>query len=211
MPAIALRRWVVLVFVGLAGTGVAAGPALKSVWKASDISKLEFAGKKIAALVITDDLSLQMSGEEALVRELSARGVTGVATYRIVPAEQLRSPEGARPWYERAGAQGVVAVRPVSRERSRSYRAVAWGGYYQDFWSYYSYSWQSLSPVSTKIDTIIVVEILVYDLGRNRLVWAATSDAKNPAGLQSFVADLINGAVREMQRLKLISQDAVRR
>ena len=84
----------------LIGAGVVtAAPKFLAVWKAPDVSQLNFAGRKVAALVITDDQSLQMSGEEALNRELTARGVSGVATYRIVPREELKNPEKAKGWF----------------------------------------------------------------------------------------------------------------
>jgi hypothetical protein len=194
----------------VAATSVAAAPKFRMVWKTPEVSQLNFAGKKVAALVITDDQSLQMSGEEALTRELNARGVTGLSTYRVVPREELRNAEKARPWFERAGAQGVVALRPVSLEKSRAKRTFIWSGYYQEFWGYYGYSWQTVTPVSTSDTTIVVVETLIYDLARNRLVWAATSETKNPKNLQTFITELIDGVVREMRKMKFVSQDAAR-
>ena len=53
---------------------VAAGPKFRSVWKAPDISSLNFVGKTVAALVITDSQSLQVSAEEKLVSELMGLG-----------------------------------------------------------------------------------------------------------------------------------------
>lgn len=35
-------------------------------------------------------MSLRMSGEEALSRELTGRGMQGVATYRLMPHEELK-------------------------------------------------------------------------------------------------------------------------
>ena len=46
---------------------------------------MSFAGKKVAALVIDNDDSLRDRRRVALVRELDARGMKGVASYRIVP------------------------------------------------------------------------------------------------------------------------------
>ena len=70
-----------------AGSILAAAPEFKSVWKSPDAAQINFAGKKIAALVIADDESLRVSGEESLVSELTARGLQAVATYRIAPKE----------------------------------------------------------------------------------------------------------------------------
>ena len=200
-----MYRFCTALFVAMATVGVMA-QEFQAVWKAPDVTRLNFAGKKVAALVITDDQPLQMSGEEALTRELTNRGVNGVATYRIVPREEIKSADKARGWFERAGVEGVVALRPVSRETERSYSPVVWSsGYYQDFWGYYGYGWSSVYVApTTRQTTTIVVETLIYSVAPNQLVWAATSETRDPRDLQDFVKNLVNAAVSEMRKMKLV-------
>src|SRR5512134_1477032 len=95
---------------------LSAAPKFTSVWKSPDAASVSFAGKKVAALVIAQDDSLRVSGEEALVRELTARGLQSVATYRIAPKEELQSADRAKGWFDKAGIEGVVAMRPVSND-----------------------------------------------------------------------------------------------
>jgi hypothetical protein len=201
-----MRRLFVALLTVAATTAVMAAPKFLDVWKSPEISRLNFAGKKIAALVITDSQSLQMSGEEALTRELMARGVMGTATYRFVPREELKSAEKAKPWFERAKVEGVVAMRPVKRATEREYTPVIWSsGYYPDFWGYYGYGWSNVYVIpSSRETTTITVETLVYDLTRNQLVWAATSETRDPKNLQDFVKDVVNATVREMKKMKLV-------
>lgn len=60
-----------------------AGPKFTSTWHAPDAAGKSFAGQKVVALVITSDQNLQISSEEALVRELAAVGLTqAVAAYK---------------------------------------------------------------------------------------------------------------------------------
>ena len=89
-------RW--LVFSLLLVPVLAADVKFKSTWKSMDTAQVSFAGKKVAALVMTDDDSLRVSGEEALVRELGSRGLQMVASYRIVPKEELKNAESAKGW-----------------------------------------------------------------------------------------------------------------
>jgi len=203
---IRIRNLCVGALIAIAASVAASEPKFLDVWRSPEISRLNFAGRKIAALVIADDQSLQMSGEEALTRELTARNTNGVASYRLVPREELKNADTARGWFERAGVQGVVALRPVSRETEKSYSPVVWSsGYYQSFWGYYGYGWSSVYVARSSSDTTtVVVETLIYDLTRDRLVWAATSETKNPKQLQDFIADLVNAAVGEMKKMKLI-------
>jgi len=201
-----MRQLWTSVLVALTAATVVAAPKFLSVWKSPDVSRLNFAGKKVAALVITDDQPLQMSGEEALVRELNDRGVSGLATYRIVPREELKNPERAKEFFARASVEGVVALRPVARDRELEYSPVVWvSGYYPSFWGYYGYGWSTayVAPTGRTITTI-VVETLVYNVTTDKLIWAATSETRDPKTLQDFVKDLVKGAVSEMKKMKLV-------
>ena len=192
----------------LAASLIAADVKFTSTWKGKDAAGTSFAGKKVAALVISQDESLRIAGEEALVRELSPRGLNMVATYRIVPKPELESADKARVWYEKAGVEGVVAVRPVSSEKVQSYTSATWvGSSYSSFWSYYPYAWSGVYiPSSTREDTYVVVEALVFSVPRNELLWAGVSETKNPKQLQQFVKDLVASATKEMQREGLIQK-----
>src|SRR5262245_40917889 len=98
-----------LAAVATATVLLSAAPKFSSVWKSPDAGCVSFAGKKVAALVITQDDSLRVAGEESLVRELTARGLQSVATYRIAPKEELQSADRAKVWFEKGNVEGVVA------------------------------------------------------------------------------------------------------
>jgi hypothetical protein len=177
-----------------------AAPKFTSMWKSPDAASVSFAGKKVAALVITQDDSLRVSGEESLVRELTARGLQSVATYRIAPKEELKNPDHAKGWFEKANVDGVVAMRPVSKDKRTTYNPGTWmNPYYSTLWGYYGYGWGSLYiPGSVEQDTIVVVETTIYSVPRNKLLWAAVSETKNPKDLQRFVQDLVKESVKAL-------------
>jgi hypothetical protein len=180
----------------------AASVKFTSTWKSPDATAVNFAGKKVAALIISRDESLRISGEEALVRELTARGMQGVATYRIAPKEELRDAERAKVWYEKANVEGVVALRPVSADKRQTYTPDVWiNSYYSTFTGYYGYGWGSVYiPGRVQNETFVVVENTIYSLPRNALLWAAVSETKNPKSLQQFIQDLVKESVKELQK-----------
>src|SRR5689334_4900373 len=73
-----------MLVTALAGA-LAAKTSFSSVWKSPDAARFAFGGQKVAAVVIDQDESLRVAGEEALADELNKRGMQGVASYRIVP------------------------------------------------------------------------------------------------------------------------------
>jgi hypothetical protein len=196
-----MRYAMPLSFVAVAMVTIAsAAPKFTSVWRSPDAASVSFAGKRVAALVIAQDESLRISGEEAIVRELSARSLSSVASYRIVPKEELRNADRARTWFEKANVDGVVAMRPVSKDKRTTYSPGTWvNPYYSSLWGYYGYGWGSVYIAgAVDHDTVVVVETTIYSVPRNQLLWAAVSETKNPKTLQRFITELVKASVKEL-------------
>ena len=187
---------------------MAAGPKFVSTWKAPDAPGVTFAGKKVAALIMSDDLNLRMSGEEALVRELAAVGVPGgVASYRIVPREELRDPDKAKGWYERAGAEGVVAMRLVDSDKRQVWTPSMWvTTNYSSLWGYYGYGWNAVYAAggSTTVERTVVIENLIFSVPLNKLLWAGVTETTNPKDAASAIKDIVAACVKEMTKEGLI-------
>jgi hypothetical protein len=198
------RRVVWASLVALILTAVAATAAVKftSTWSSPDARGVSFKGKKVAALVISDDLSLRMSAEEALAREVSARGMQGIAAYRTIPTEELKDVERAKAWLQREGTAGVVTLRPVSQTKQERPSVVAWTSpSYATFWGYYPYSWGAVYVVGPRgTDTTIVVEALVFDVSSGKLLWGGVSESVNPKTLQTLVADIVKEAAEKIDK-----------
>jgi hypothetical protein len=181
---------------------VSAAITFTSTFKSPDAGAVSFLGKTVAALVISNDDSLRVAGEESLVRELKARGMLAVATYRIAPKEELRTAESAKPWFERANVEGVVALRPVSSETRTAYSPVIWtNSNYGTLWGYYGYSWSAVYIPGMQLrDRLVIVETTIYSVPRNELLWAAVTETNNPRTLSAFVQELATASVEEMQK-----------
>ena len=156
-----------------------------------------------------------MAGEGPLARALTDRGLKGVATCRIVRGEESTVAEKVRGWFERAGVEGVVTLRPVSAEKRTTYDPGMWiGPSYGTFWGYYGYGWGTVYvPGSVSRDTIVVVETTIYSVPRNALLWAAVSETRNPEQLAKYVEELTSASVKELQKVGLarqIKNDCVR-
>jgi hypothetical protein len=181
----------------------AAAPKFVSTWKAPEAANVSFAGKKVAALIVSEDQSLQMSGEEALVRELAAVGLAnGISSIRIVPREELRDPEKARVWYEKQNVDGVVAMRLVKADTRKTWTPVVWTSpTYSSYWGYYGYAWSSLNDAGyMREDAVVVVETLVFSVPMNKLLWAGVTESTNPKDVQRGIKDIVKATVKEMQK-----------
>ncbi len=181
---------------------VSAKTKFESVWKSPEAATVTFAGAKVAALVIDKDDSLRVAGEEALVRELTARGIQGVASYRMMPKELAQDAAQAKTWYEKAGVQGVVALRVVNDDRRKTVVPSTWSNtYYTSLWGYYGYGWGAVyTPGYTRDERIVSIETLIFSVPKNALMWAGLSVTENPKEGSKVVAEVVKEAVKEMRK-----------
>jgi hypothetical protein len=176
-----------------------------NVWKTTDKGPFDFTGKKVAAVVITNELAIQMSGEEQLVRELTARGMQGVAAYRIIPKEELRDATKAKEWFAKNKIAGAVVLNVIAAEKEKVYSPTVWGtAYYNTFWNYYATSWTAVHSYSTREDRIVTIETLVYDIEKDKLIWAGVTQKVNPKGAQKTVTEIVKEAAEEMKKSGLV-------
>jgi hypothetical protein len=197
-------------FTFVFGASLVAKTTFSSVWKAPNAASVTFKGKKVAALVIDGDMSLRVSGEEALVRELNALGIESVAAYRLAPKEELQSADRAKGWFERAQVAGVVAFRAINDDRRRTYQPATWTTtYYQSFWGYYGNSWSAVyEPGYVRNERFVSLETVIFDVPGNALVWAGMSTTENPKTGHAVVTEVVKQAVKEMQKQGLASAQA---
>jgi|SRR6478736_4493153 hypothetical protein len=189
-------------FVAIAaGIALSAEVRFTSTFKSMDAGSTSFAGQKVAALIMTKDDSLRVAGEEALASELTARGMQGVATYRIAPKEELQKAETAKGWFEKAAVAGVVALRPIAAEMRTTYSPGVWvSPSYGTLWGYYGYGWgQVYIPGTSGSERVVVVETTIYSVASNQLVWAAVAEIADAKDLRQGIDQLVKASVKVMQ------------
>jgi hypothetical protein len=206
-----MRRFALAALVlTLALGSTLAAQKFTSVWKAPDVGTLGFAGKKVVALLMVEDPGIQVGGEEALVRELTLRGVNGVAAYRMIPKEELRDRDKAKAWFTRSKVEGAVIMRVLGSEKETIVQPSMWvTTSYSTLWSYWGYGWTSVYvPGSSKQTTIVTIETLIFDVAKDKLVWAGVSEKTNPKGVQRTVNELVAGVIVEMKKDGLVPKEA---
>jgi len=205
-----------LVAIAAAAAAACASTTFNSTWKAPDAGPQNMKGKKVVAIVMSADESVRYGAEDALARELTARGVVGVPAYSVIPKELTKDKEKAKEFLQKADVHGAVAMRVVGKDKELNASA---GGYspagvgywgspvYTSFYGggFYGYGWGGVyMPGYVQTDTIISVETLVYNLDTDKLVWAARSETTNPEKVGPFIKELTAKAAAEMKKQGLI-------
>jgi len=200
------RTLVIALLIALTAGAVVYGAKFKSTWKAPDVDRLNFAGKKVAAVVISEDQDLQVSAEEELARQLTALGVQGVPSYRLVPREVLRDKARVKEWFQQSGTTGLVVIRVVSADKEVSYTPDLWvTSMYASPWDYYAYGWSTaIGGINRREDVVVTIETLVYSVPMSKLLWAGVSEKTNPKDAQKVVKELVGAVVSEMRKADLV-------
>jgi len=172
-----------------------------STWKDPTAQAVSPAGKTIAALWVSRDEAKRRAAEDSMVRAIDKQGARGVASYTIVSAEGLKNTEQTREQLRAAGCDGVVVMRVIGQQEKLSYTP---GTYYGGAYPYYGawgYGWGgAYSPGYLTQDTEVSVQILVYSLTQDKLIWAGTTKTLNPSNVDSFVNELAEAVVWQMNQ-----------
>jgi hypothetical protein len=193
----------VLLIAGCATT------SFNSTWKAPDAQPVgSLTGQTVVAMVAAKNPSVRRAAEDALAQHITSNGAKGVPGYTLVDDSAVNDEARARAAIEKAGAAGVVVMRPVGSDKEIVGTPSMYAGpMYGPYWGgYYGYGWGGAWGGGTDIrtNTIVTVETLVYSLKQNKLIWAGQSKTTNPSQVDSFVRELAQAAAREMKKAGLL-------
>ena len=179
--------------------GACATTKFNATWENPEAQALSFkAGDKVLAMVATKNDGMRRMAEDSLARAISARGLQGVPSYTVIPAEPAKDKEKAKGAVEKVGAAGAVVMRVLAKgevsssqlSKSSSYTAY-WDG---------DFGWSTPNPSDMRSDTVLVIETLIYDLRQDKLVWTGQSQATSPAKVDSLVMELADQAARQLRK-----------
>jgi hypothetical protein len=190
--------------LGLVACG--GGTRLTNVWRDPG-----YAGgplHQVAVFVLGTDPAVRRLVEDEVTRRLpmSTRGIAG---YGIVPAAEQGDVDKARDRIRAGGFDGAVIARLVGVEGPQpwatgslqqvpqSYRTLA---------NYYSYQEAERSSVFSP-PTIVRVQVNVYSVASDTLIWSAASRTFNPAETRDVASDVARIMVEELQRVGILAMD----
>ncbi len=187
-----------------AATLVACGTSTKltAVWKAPDAAGTRF--KKILVAAQTKEQTTRRSMESHLVSRIA----NSQASYELMTEEETRDTARAKAKIAAAGFDGAVVVRFVGKDTQTTYvPGTTWYGPapYGSFSGYWGYGWGAVyDPGYLVTDTIISLETHVYDIGKDKLIWASKSDTISPSSMNDLVNSLVDATVAEMKKQKVL-------
>ena len=192
-----------------ASMAAAASTKFVSTWKNPAGGSIAEARKKVATFVLSADETMRLGPEESLADEIRGRGTQALAGYTVLPSELAKDVEKAKAFIKKAGITGAVMVRVVGKETETYYTGGTWyaAPHYPTFWGYWGHGWGAVyDPGYLQTDTIVSVEVLLYSVERDTLIWAGRSETTNPKELRKFIKDLATATAKRLRKEGLIEK-----
>ena len=183
---------------------VACGTSTKltAQWKAPEATGVRF--QKVIVAAQMQDQSLRRSLESHMVTRIP----NSTASYEVLSEDETRDPARAKAKVAAAGFDGAVVVRFVGKDRQTTYvPGTTWWGPapYGSMYGYWGYGWGAVyDPGYLVTDTVVSLESLVFDVTKDKLIWASRSETTNPTSMNDLVNSLIDATIKEMKKQKVL-------
>jgi len=161
---------------------------------------------------VTVGVSPDVRWREIVEDELSILARNAVPAYSIIPEADVRSVELAKRILKSGGYDGVIVLRMVGVDEEQTFVSgtpAAWGSYYGSMWSYWGYAWPTVyNPGYLRTDRYQVVEILIYRVADEKLLWAGRTRSLEPSSVRAMTDEIVKEVREELVRQKLIAPPA---
>ena len=187
----------------------------QSTWKAPEVGPLNLRARRWPRSSSARTRASAFPPRTRSPSRSPPRARWGSRRYTLVSDDVIQDQEKSRALMEKAGVAGVVSMRVVSNEqRITSTPSTFWvGPPHSAFWGrpgwgrpgYWGWGWNSsFATPMIQTDTVVSIETLIFDMGRDKLVWVATSRTTNPSNVPSFIREVSGAAAGALRRQGLI-------
>jgi len=183
---------------------------LTSSWADPALANRGF--KKVVVVGATPKSATRRMYEDAFVKDLQSRGITGVQSYTFASEGQIDK-DAAVAKLKEMGVDGVIVTRLIDKETVQTYypptysSAAAPASYYGGWYGYYSmgYSYQS-SPGYVAEDHVFRIETNLYDLQSDKLAWSGLTETTLSSGSapENEIKPFIDLIVYDMEKHKVL-------
>ena len=190
-------------------TFACATTTFQSTWRDPEARPLRLTGRKVVGVFLSRDPVRRRRAEDAMAREISARGAQGVPAYTVLSDEEIKDQETARTKLDRLGFSGAVVMRVVGSQTQYTFEPAFWAHpHYRRFWGgYWGWGWGTVwEPGYLVADKVVSVETLVYSLEQDLLVWAGVSRTVDPTQIESFISELAAAVTKQMDKEGLFAR-----
>jgi len=180
-----------IVFLALFLLGCSSSNKISNSWKNPEATQESAKFQTVAVFAMVKNPDMQMDVEEALASQMP--NTIAVPSYKMITKEELADINAVKQKLSERGMEGalVLSVRNVDQKTSH-YSSGMYPSAYYSFGGYYNYAWNYMyDPYAYSSTNVYVdLEILIYSLKDDKLVWYGESTSVNPETIQQTISEL---------------------
>jgi hypothetical protein len=171
--------------------GCSSSNKISNSWKNPDVTIESAKFQTMAVFAMVKDEQMRRGVEEAIVSQMP--NTIAVPSYKMITREELADIDAVKQKLKERGMEGalVLSVRNVNQKTSY-YSSGMYPSAYYSFGGYYNYAWNYMYDpyVYSTTNVYVDLEILIYSLRDDKLVWYGESTSVNPKGIQETISEL---------------------
>jgi len=180
---------IILIAIFLAGCSTS--NKITNSWKNPDVTQESAKFQTVAVFAMVKDQQMRQDVEEALASQMP--NTVAVPVYKMISNEELADIKAVKQKLSERGMEGalVLSVRNVD-QKTTYYSSGMYPSAYYNFGGYYNYAWNYMyDPYGYSSTNVYVdLEILIYSLKDDKLVWYGESTSVNPESIQQTISEL---------------------
>jgi len=186
-----MRTSIIILLLAIYLIGCSSSNKISNSWKNPDVTIETARFQTMAVFAMVKDQQMRRDVEEAIVSQMP--NTIAVPSYKMVTKEELADINAVKQKLTERGMEGalVLSVRNVNQKTSY-YSSGMYPSAYYTFGGYYNYAWNYMyDPFMYSTTNVYVdLEILIYSLKDDKLVWYGESTSVNPEGIQQTISEL---------------------
>jgi len=164
---------------------------ISNSWKNPDVTIESAKFQTVAVFAMVKNPDMRMDVEEAIASQMP--NTIAVPSYKMITNEELADINSVKQKLNERGMEGalVLSVRKVD-EKTSYYSSGMYPSAYYTFGGYYNYAWNYMyDPYGYSATNVYVdLEILIYSIKDDKLIWYGESTSVNPEGIQQTISEL---------------------
>ena len=171
--------------------GCSSSNKITNSWKNPDATKESIKFQTVAVFAMVKDQQMRRDVEDAIASQMP--NTIAVPAYKMVTNEELADIDAVKQKLKDRGMEGalVLSVKNVNQKTSY-YSSGMYPSAYYTFGGYYNYAWNYMYDpyVYSNTNVYVDLEILIYSLKNDQLVWYGGSTSVNPKDIQETISEL---------------------
>jgi len=194
-----MKSKLIMLLIAVLIAGCSSSNKISNSWKNPEVTQESVKFQTMTVFAMVKNPDMRMDVEEALASQMP--NTIAVPSYKMITKEELADINAVKQKLNERGMHGalVLSVRSVDQNTSY-YSSGMYPSAYYSFGGYYNYAWNYMyDPYGyTTTNVYVDLEILIYSLKEDKLVWYGESTSVNPESIQQTISELAESVKNQL-------------